>query len=774
MNSRRFVLLCIALLPFGATPATAVPTVTQIIPRGLTAGGLTIVTLRGTQLDQGESRLLSPLIMNQTVIKATAGELQLRVEVAADVVSGLYRFRVANQAGVSNAWIAGVDGLPQVVFQDTTAQIPVALSGTLAGSSILETRLHIKKGTELVAEVECRRLGGQARPVLRLLDPRGVQVAWGRYRSAPQGDARLSVKVSVSGEYTLQLHDLLYKAPASSFRLKVGSFQYATMTFPLAVETAANVPLAFVDSNIITAPMKLWQSAAFPGIGIACPQQGVMASGPLPQVIVSGYPEWVEGSDGAMPKPPLGINGRIDKNNQVDRFRVPVTAGKTIRFQVLAHRVGSRLDAVLTIRDTKGRVLGQNDDKGPNTDALVQFKIPNGVNEVDVEIRDVTHGGSMLHVYRIAIEPVGRPDFSLKIAKAEISVPAGARQLLLVDVQRRGYGGPINLSALRFDGSKSDVEFENPVIPPGATQALVMLHRTADAAEAFLVQGQGEQDSQVIESLAEVDSAIAQNPIVPGASHDLVVWTASMTPMKLHEPMIPKTPHLGEQISIPLEVERLGHKGPLRIRLISNQPMPKKKIKEKNKDKQVDDVDRSLRIEGETMWAADKSAGTVQLHIPTDLPSQPWQVAMTVELLSDDSKKVLATVYAPVTLVQAAAPFRLELSTAAEIKVAAGEGEQGKLIGTIHRREGFAAVVKVSIKGLPEGYQASSIEVPADESNFELSVKFSEKAKPARLDKLQLIATWTPNEKKPQQTFTSNSIPVVIDVAPADKTEDDT
>ncbi|MEO2010195.1 MAG: hypothetical protein ABGX22_16085 [Pirellulaceae bacterium] len=772
MNSRPIVFVCLVLFHFGV--ATAAPTVTQISPRGLTAGGSTMITLRGTELDRGESRLISPLITRQTVVKATAGELQFRVEVAAEAICGLYRFRVANEAGISNAWIAGVDTMPQLAFQESIAKMPTTLSGMLTGGNILQTRFQVEAGMELVAEVECRRLGGQARPVLQLLDPRGVQISWGRYRSAPQGDARLSATAPVSGEYTLLLHDLVYKAPASPFRLKVGSFQYATMTFPLAVQTAANVPHVFVDTNIETPPMKLWNTAGFPGIGVASPQQSVTVSGPLPQVVVSGYPEWIEGSEGALPSPPLGINGRIDEADQVDLFRVPVTAGQTLRFKVLSHRVGSRLDPVLTVRDVKGKVLGQNDDNGSNTDAVVQVKIANGVSEVDVEIRDVTHRGSLLHVYRIAVEPVGNPEFSLKIVKAEINIPDGARQLVLVAVQRRGYGGPINLSTMTFDGGKSNVEVENPVIPPGATQSLVMLHRTAAVAESFLLRGQGEQDGRVIASLAQVDTAIPQDQVVPGASHDLAVSTISATPVELSDLTIPNSPHMGQQIALPLEIKRLsGGEGPIRIRLISNQPMPKKKIKVKNKDQQVDDVDRTLRVEGETMWGADKSTGTVQLQIPTDLPAQPWQVALAAELLSADSKKVLATAYASVNVLQAAAPFRLELSSAAEIKAVAGEGEAGKLIGIIHRRDDFDTAVQVTIKGLPDGYQVPNVEVPAGKSNFELSVAFTDKAKPAKLEKLQLIATWAPNAKKPQQTFASNPIAVVIDVTPSAKTEND-
>lgn len=766
MHSRlAFALLCGVL----SQPLVAAPTVTQVTPQGLRSGGTTIVTLRGTQLDQAEPQLLSPVVVNQKVLKSAANELQLEVEVAADAVPGIYRLRIANAAGVSNAWLSGVDQLPQVAFQPTVDQVPIALTGSLAGAAILETKVQLEAGVQFVADVECRRLGGGARPVLRLLDPRGVQIAFGRYRSAPSGDARLRATTTAAGEYTVQFHDLLYKAPASPFRLKLGDIQFASMTYPLAVQSVDQKPQSFVDSNIQVAPASLWQTPGFPRVALARPADATKVSGPLPQVLISGYPEWIEGSESALPAAPVGINGRLDAAKQVDRFRIPVTPGQTLRFQVTAHQAGSPIDAVLAVQAVGGAVLGQNDDTGPRTDPVVQAAIPANVKEVDVTLRDLTGRSGPSYIYRIAVEPVGKPTFALKVAQAEIGVPAGGRQLLRVTVQRMGYNGPINLSVVRATGEASGLTIENGVIPPQSSQAIIMLQRSAGSADAILLRGQGEVNGQIIQVLASVDANAKQESVVPGARHDLASWTASASKIQMESGAVLAAPYRGQQISVPVSVQREG--GAVRIRLVTSQPMPKKTIKENNKDKEVNDVDRALRIEGETMVAAEATAGTVRLVIPTDLPAQPWQVSIVAEQLSADGKSVTATAYSQVSIIESVDPFRMELASAAEITTSAGEGEAGKFSGTIHRIEGYTAPVKVTLQGLPMGYEVPSVVVPADATDFELSVKFSDKAKPAKLDKIQLVATFTPDEKKPQQTFKSNAAAVKLDVQAGVKAE---
>jgi hypothetical protein len=61
-------------------------------------------------------------------------------------------------------------------------------------------------------------------------------------------------------------------------------------------------------------------------------------------------------------KSPCTVEGRISKGMDVDLFAVDLHAGETIVAEVIAARVGSSLDALVTIFDPDGRELASDDD----------------------------------------------------------------------------------------------------------------------------------------------------------------------------------------------------------------------------------------------------------------------------------------------------------------------------------------------------------------------------------------------------------------------------
>src|SRR5690606_35080639 len=61
---------------------------------------------------------------------------------------------------------------------------------------------------------------------------------------------------------------------------------------------------------------------------------------------------------------PATVVGRLEKNEDVDGFRVALESGQTLVASCLAHRVlGSPMDAVLQLCDADGNVLAQSDDE---------------------------------------------------------------------------------------------------------------------------------------------------------------------------------------------------------------------------------------------------------------------------------------------------------------------------------------------------------------------------------------------------------------------------
>ena len=100
--------------------------------------------------------------------------------------------------------------------------------------------------------------------------------------------------------------------------------------------------------------------------------------------------------------------------------------------------------------------------------------------------------------------------------------------------------------------------------------------------------------------------------------------------------------------------------GTVRFRLVTTQPMPKKTVKENNKDVQKDDLDRALRLEGEPTIASlapdARAEQPMAMLVPADLPAGPWTFAVVAELLGPDNKTVVATASTPVLTLSTVGP----------------------------------------------------------------------------------------------------------------------
>jgi len=76
------------------------------------------------------------------------------------------------------------------------------------------------------------------------------------------------------------------------------------------------------------------------------------------------------------------IHGRLERNGDVDGFRVHVPKGATLMARVTANRVlASPMDATLQIADTKGFVLAHNDD-ARGTDPEIAWTAPEAVDVI--------------------------------------------------------------------------------------------------------------------------------------------------------------------------------------------------------------------------------------------------------------------------------------------------------------------------------------------------------------------------------------------------------
>ena len=368
--------------------------------RGVQAGGVTTLVIEGAELIP-EPRIWFSAPESKPTIKEGATAERIEIELALDgqTPAGIYLLRAASASGISPAIALGVDNLPQLPFAPDLATTNVALTGALEGSTVLSSSFAGRQGQRIAIDVESHRLGSSFNPVVRLYDARHVQLAWSQGLPALAGDARLTTTLPAEGRYTIELHDELYRgASPGFFRLKVGDLQYADLVYPLAAQQGQETSFEFMGGDL---PDSARASASWtipdgrPRIlrPAPWPADAGWLTGSRPTVIVTNHAELVEAVPSETPQEfsaaPVAVSGRLAAAGEQDRYRLVVSPGAKLRFDVLAHRAGSPLDGVLSIQNEQGAELVGNDDRPDTSDPGVDFTVPDNTTTVMVVLRDL-------------------------------------------------------------------------------------------------------------------------------------------------------------------------------------------------------------------------------------------------------------------------------------------------------------------------------------------------------------------------------------------------
>jgi hypothetical protein len=665
---------CLSAIAWCALAActAAAPHIDHVSLRGLQAGGATTLVIEGSDL-MPEPRIVLSAPLLKSTLKEGATPARLEFELALDGHSqaGIYLLRVASSGGISPPVALAVDTLPQIPFASQLATLNVAMSGTLNGSAVLSSTFAGKRGQRVTLEVESRRLGARLDPVVHLYDARHTQIAYGAGLAQLEGDARCSATLPADGSYTIELHDALFRGdPPGYFRLKVGEFYYADAVYPLAARQGASASFEFVSTNL---PAEA-RAAAVLKLGDDLPWQvqpapwpaGVPAlSGARPRVIVSDQAEVLEAAPADKPQEvsaaPVGINGRIARPGEQDRYRVAVVPGETLRFDVLARRAGSPLDGVLSIRNEQGAELAASDDRANTKDPGLDFKVPDGVRALILVLSDLSGRGGNDFVYRIAVGAAAAPDFSLALSDERFLIPRDGAALVRVRADRSGYQGPI---LLRFPHMPSSVSMTGNEIPAGATQALVTLSAPGLPAAHWL--------TSMVGSSTEPNTPIRRAALTPeNAIHRGQPWLRTDVAMAVTGPaaLLPTWDWysadtqlaLGAELPVKVRVARAeGVQGAVRLALVTTQVPPRKTEQVNNQNREVDDIERTLRFQSVPMIAADQSETTAAVLVPADLPPLAYDLAIEAELLAADNQTVVARAVTPARRMAPALPMAIE------------------------------------------------------------------------------------------------------------------
>jgi hypothetical protein len=228
-----------------------------------------------------------------------------------------------------------------------------------------------------------------------------AQTSWPRITSVVPGGAQrgTTVEVTISGINVGAAIGLLFEGTG----ITVEAVTPEAQTPPAAGTKPADVPKN--RTGKVTASLRIAPDAA-PGIR-ALRVLTPLGPSDIGSFVVGLWPEVAEEepnntrAQAQSVTLPATVVGQVNPTEDVDCFRFQARAGQTLVFDVLAERMGSPLDSILSIQDASGRELALNEDANGN-DSLLAFEAPKA-GEYFVIVRDLRYQGSTNHVYRLTM-----------------------------------------------------------------------------------------------------------------------------------------------------------------------------------------------------------------------------------------------------------------------------------------------------------------------------------------------------------------------------------
>jgi hypothetical protein len=753
-----------------ATPAflpAAEPTIRNIDLRGLQTGGTTTLTLDGDELG-ANPRLFLPFPVKQELKKASTDKKAIfDVMLGPDVVPGYYHLRVLTDGGISLPVIIAVDGLPQRPLAASAGSLPVALHGTIGGSTVVETRFVGKAGQKVLAEVEAGRLGSKLRPVVHLHSPKKLQLAWSWPTPGLLGDARLEATLPEDGEYTVAVHDAEYAVPGPGFfRLRIGQWSFVDQVFPPFIAKNKPQPLELLG----VATVSRLDAPANPMAGslpLNWPTKALW-SGPRPFVQVSTRNELVGQTAPSkiqdLPAGPAGVSGRLLVPFAEDRYRLLVTPGSKVRLEVFAERLGSPLDAALVVRNEKGDLLARADDSPGTLDPVLEYAVPDKTNAILIGVVEAQGRAGPTSVYRLTVDVQGvvKPDFQLFSPTQHLSVPFGGWGVVPVLVERRGYGGPVQIAA---EGLPAWAQLEGAVIPEGGDGALVTVRRSVPAGDAAITRWIGRGADGEPHPLVLKGHPLRTLQPWLATEIALAPTTARTADFQLDWSNLPPGTGLvpTQKLVLPVKVTRPSSTSPVRLTLLTSQVIPVANNQP--------DLNKAIRLEKPLELGPKTAEEKASVLVPVDLPAPVYDVTIKGELLSPDKTKVLAVAYAPVQRLPVRLQLALKVDGPPRITAAVDpkKGATLKVQGQVERREGLAGDVALILTGLPAGVRADPVTVKAGTTVFALNVILPPNQAAGEFRGLKLAGTAVADPKQPNVRVRSRDVELTLVVQAAQK-----
>lgn len=517
----------------------AAPVLDHLFPAAVQVGTTNVVTAVG-KFDPWPAKVWvdAPGI----VFKAETNSGKFLVEVTTDAPVGAHLVRLYNEQGVSGLRFIVVttehqteEVEPNNEFKkpQMVEEFPAFINGRLEKSGDVDSyAIALEAGQTVVASIEAYTLASPVDAVLRVVDARGVQVAW-NHDGGPTLDPFLAWTAKAAGTYVVQVFGFGYPADSSVnfvgnakcvYRLHLSRGPHVNHTLPLGVPRGKKTTLELVGWNLRSPVSVDFDAASLADERAHARLVGKDFANEVPLAVVDGEALMErEPNDTASGTNritlPCGVTGRIDRAGDVDRF--PFTARKDAKWLVNVEAValGFPVDAWVRIEDAKGKELAKNDGS-TGVDPSLEWTAPEDGEYVVTVGNRLQRGGAEFH-YHLLVRPA-KPELRATVPDAALAVTPGQTNDFKVALKRlHGFAGELKVAATN--------------LPPGlAVEPVTVAAKDNDAVLKFVASTNAqpwsgplqisatETNGRLHRAVFELTSATVNNG-VPGGYQRLVV-----------------------------------------------------------------------------------------------------------------------------------------------------------------------------------------------------------------------------------------------------------
>lgn len=737
---------CFLLVPpilSAATALAAQPQVSLALPTGGQRGKTVEVTISGTRLaDAQELLFYEPGISVAKLEPVDAAKFKAHLNVAPDCRIGQHAFRVRAATGISNLWMFSVGALETVAEVEPNNEVgkpqEVALERTVAGVALREDvdyyAVNAKQGQRITAEIEGLRLGVTFfDPAIAILKADGTELARSDDAALLRQDAFCSIIAPADGRYLVRVQESSFGGDERShYRLHLGTFPRPTAAFPAGGQPGKTVDVTWLGDP--TGPKK--QQVAIPST--AKRSLPIVASdGPLQapsanQLAVDAHPSVLEKEpnnkreEGTAFNAPAVLYGIVGAAGDVDHFRFTGKKGQRFELRAMARKtLRSPLDAVLRLRDLKGKVIASNDDTG-SPDSFFEATLPADGDYV-VEIHDHLRRGGADFVYRVEVYPP-TPSIVLRLPERvqyqpiTLDVPRGNRMAALVTVERRHFSGGMKFE---FGGLPKGVTPTANDLPAGS-QVPMLFTAAADAPPASALV---DIVARSTDPKVPVEGRLLQRTMLVRGQNNRDMWghdarrmaTVVTAEAPFHIDIVaPKVPLVRDgSMDLKIVARRAkDYKEPIALRMLYNPP--------------------GVASSGSITIPGDKNEATIPLTANGSAAIGTHKIVVLGQAKAGDGQREVSTQLVDLAVADRFFDFAYE-------RAAATQGQPANLVVNITPKAPFDGAAKVEVVGLPKGVTSEPREITKDTKQLLVPIKVAADAPVGEHKTLVCRATVTKN-----------------------------